>query len=322
MISEEFHHRAQEILSPYLGDRIPCASVFVGRLDLPDPPLEYQAGRRGLFDLASLTKALVTAPLVHNFFDYKKNLGDYTDDLPDRLACLNIENLLQHCSGLPWWSNFWINHAPFENHMSWQRRRIFVLKHLEEVFQQNPPAHPPRYSDVGYVLLGLALEKFLEQDLKNIFENFLLERGSFELMYHPPRDEALPTAYCPISDKRLFGEPHDENVRSMGGVSGHAGLFGTPLGVWKWLRFLCSHSNAFFKEGCLGWQQAKDFQSAATFGRSDTFGHLGFTGTSFWVCPSTLKAVVFLSNRVYSQRQSPWMTQVRQQISILAEEAL
>jgi CubicO group peptidase (beta-lactamase class C family) len=139
------------------------------------------------------------------------------------------------------------------------------------------------------------------------------------------KDRSVPTAYCPVRQRQLIGEVHDENAWAMGGFAGHAGLFGSGEGLTRFLRALWRHedSRQVFSENfaeaaspgdsLLGWRKGVD-ESARTFAEGRGCGQLGFTGTAFWVDPLTKSYAVVLTNRVISGRVSPAIKRFRAEV--------
>ena len=122
----------------------------------------------------------------------------------------------------------------------------------------------------------------------------------------------------------LSGVVHDENCRAVGGVAGHAGLFGTVEGVLE----LCNHlvrqlrgeethpaySNEKLRQlltrhGESTWMYGFDTpsikgSSSGMYFSDQSAGHLGFTGTSFWIDLARGISVVLLTNRVHPTREN------------------
>jgi CubicO group peptidase (beta-lactamase class C family) len=296
------------------------AYAAYGRLDDPGPRTVEQVGpdQRRIFDLASLTKALATVPLVFaQGLPFDQTVFDWAPTLRGRLkpelGRLTIRALLRHEAGLPAWRNFWVcrlGDGPVDR----VKRFEWILESLNRL---DPPL-PARqvYSDLGFLLLGLVLEA---RSGKPLAEQ--LERLEGELVYNPPlRTACIPTAYCPSRGRLLVGEVHDENCAALGGVAGHAGLFGSGEAVCSFLhryiggtpegrQLLTAQAAAVVlpppkdlsQDSLLGWRQGSG-PSTAVFGGGGAVGHPGFTGTSFWIDPVRRDYVVVLTNRILSGR--------------------
>lgn len=299
--------------------------------------------RRNIFDLASLTKALVTTPLIFNEIASQKVkledtvrkwlLGTSHGLTNTLLLDLRVYELLRHSSGLPSWRNFWVNRIT-------QKHELNKLEHIEAVLNRIHKLGDKSfvYSDVGFILLGYILERRSEKTLSQLFMSFLGENNlSFEDFSYveniKQKDLIIPTAYCGLRKKLVTGEVHDENCAALSGVSGHAGLFGSGPSLIKYLKklkdtdagkMLWEENSARIKpkeDPLCGWRQGSGL-SAHTFAGGESMGHLGFTGTAFWVDPKTEKYVVLLTNRVISGRMSPWMAQFRSQSLALLDNIL
>ncbi len=299
-----------------------------------------------IFDLASLTKALVTAPLVHRVLqdvklDKTALVQSWSTELslPSYLLELSTESLLGHVSGLPAWWNFWMGR--FDQSMD--SSRATALSHMQEVLKRIPLAEDPSdlYSDVGYILLGYALEVLKKQDLAQQFQS-LLElfqmpsntRLGFAPKLNGSSLQYIPTGYCRIRERRLRGEVHDENCAAFQGISGHAGLFGSGTALAGFLKSMYRHplGRSYLdaneavrlstqRESLLGLRRGNG-RSAELFAKAQGMGHLGFTGTAFWIEQKTGKYAIFLSNRVISGRVSSRITEIRRSVFQYLDECI
>ena len=312
------------------------AHVLAGRnIDQTWQTLEVMThpGLQASFDLASMTKALVTTPVVVNLLESLKlkiaaPLGEWSprvnDALP-HLASISTLALLQHRSGLPSWRNFWVNHlnvadtptllAERHSHMTTCLRRISV--DLSQKGQFN-------YSCVGFILLCLACEWAHNKRFDEIFDDFVrVKLGDVAppwdtLRFGKPGNQiahAVPTSFCQVRGRELVGEVHDENAAALGGISGNSGIFGTARQVFDFLRNLIATefggkllaANGKFldvsEDPLCGWRRGNG-PSAAGIYDGLAMGHTGFTGTVFWVEPCGRGLGIVLTNRVISGRTS------------------
>jgi len=142
---------------------------------------------------------------------------------------------------------------------------------------------------------------------------------------------AAPTEIDPWRQRHLRGEVHDENAAALGGVSGHAGLFGTATDlsrlaraylnggmldgqrVWadSTIRLFTAVQNPALSHRALGWETPSGTNSAGHRMSARAFGHTGFTGTSFWVDPQAGVYVILLTNRVNPTRERSGIGTVR-----------
>ena len=179
------------------------------------------------------------------------------------------------------------------------RLRAFVL-------QREWRRGPPVYSDINFILLGIAIERITD---KPLFD-WPLGPG---LSYGPPRGPAVATEHCTWRDRVLKGEVHDENAYALGGAAGHAGLFGTVGGVLDFAQGLLDGSGAsptmldairtpVHEHRTCGWERRFDGWHGGDACSPETIGHTGFTGTGLWVDFERGLAWTLLTNRVHPTR--------------------
>ncbi len=321
-----------------------------GSIDDEIPYFEYEhlPDGRSVFDLASLTKALVTTPLVFQVLGDKKwpmssVVGDWLSglnhSLDSRFLSVKIADLLAHKSGLPAWRNFWIcklGSVTGESLKLTSNRHQLMTEVLNRNVKDIGVVGKDVYSDVGFILLGYLIEVLGGQDQASVFREFAqnkLSSGDIELYYErdiPEPNKVVPTSWCALRGKELIGEVHDENCAALGGIAGHAGIFGSGRAIAKYLhRLLASQvGQSLLAENLkqrvlpvsqtpngslLGWRQGAD-QSALPFGQGAAIGHMGFTGVAFWLWPEKREYVMLLTNRVRSGRQSPGIAAMRREI--------
>ena len=312
---EEAAARAFEIVTPFLGERgIPCASLglvtaagqravcFAGHAALA-PEAELLT-RAHWFDLASLTKAIATTPMILALADQGRiDLDDFlTTAIPDLRQYdevgalerrLTFGDCLAHRTHLP---------AVFPIYTYGDdpgRLKAFVLQH-------EWPEGPSVYSDINFLVLGIAIERLTGASLRD----WILASG---LAYGPPPGAAVATEHCRWRGRVMRGEVHDENAFALGGATGHAGLFGTVDGVLDFAQGLLDGSGASAfaldairtpqsEERTLGWERHyRGWQGGEACSES-TIGHTGFTGTGLWIDFDRGLAWTLLTNRVHPTR--------------------
>jgi CubicO group peptidase (beta-lactamase class C family) len=283
-----------------------------------------------VFDLASLTKVLATTLLVMR--EVERGTLALDDDIGEHLPRwrgavrerVTVADLLAHCSGLP-------GHLPlFREH--WGRNAF------ERTIATTPFEYPPRtrsrYSDLGFMLLGFMLDRS-NTPLDDRFEALKAQIGSVhDLQFHPPdiwRRRMAPTHVDPWRGRLLIGEVDDENAWALGGVAGHAGLFGSAAAVGDFARhvlqvldgrtgafrtdtlrtFVQRRSDIPGSSRALGWDTMLPTSSCGTRMSARSFGHTGFTGTSLWIDPAAGIYIVLLTNRVYPDRANDTIARVR-----------
>jgi CubicO group peptidase (beta-lactamase class C family) len=180
-----------------------------------------------------------------------------------------------------------------------ERLRAFVL-------QREWRHGPPVYSDINFILLGIAVERITGAPLSA----WPLGPG---LGYGPPPGPAVSTELCPWRGRVLRGEVHDENAAALGGEAGHAGLFGTVAGILGFARGLLDGSGAspamieairtpVRGDRTCGWERRFAGWHGGDSCSAGTIGHTGFTGTGLWVDFDRGLAWTLLTNRVHPSR--------------------
>ena len=273
-----------------------------------------------IFDVASLTKVLATAPAVMQLYQQGRfRLNDpVAQYLPEFAANgkqdITIRQLLTHYSGLP---------ADLSLADPWEGKQ----EGFRRAFNSTPIAAPGaqfRYSDINFITLGALVEKISGLTLDQYQQRYLAQPLGVQMRFLPPaswRDRIAPTQYD--HGVLLRGVVHDPTARRMGGVAGDAGLFSTAgdiaIYAQNLLDALAGRPSHFPLQQItlekmttpgqpatgtalrgLGW----DIESPFSSNRGElfpvgSFGHTGFTGTSIWMDPGTNTYVIFLSNAVY-----------------------
>ena len=312
-----------------------------------------------IYDLASLTKPLVTGLLCARRIE----AGELTLDsavahyLPefDRTdkQAITIRELLTHCSGLPAWRPLYILAAGERD------RAAGAIASLELECQ---PGSCVIYSDLGFIALGLLLERITGHPLAELAQAEIIQAlGLTHTFFNP--EAAMQTgiaacetgnAYeretCATSESGdyanwreglIWGEVHDGNAYFLGGAAGHAGLFSTTADTLTLARqFIAGQSELLKPETCelfrtnmtkglqearsLGWQLAETpLSTAGPDLPGDSFGHNGFTGTSCWIDPNSERVFLLLTNRTHA-RPFPFtnINSVRRRFHSLAAAAL
>lgn len=264
------------------------------------------------FDLASLTKVLVTLPEVLALVEagrvslhdqVKEHLPDAGWMLGERsLGTVRVWQLLAHVSGLPAWTHLYTHPAARET----------LLARVLQTPLEGTPGGVAVYSDLGFMVLGALVERVTGERL----DTLAARRGW--VTYHPD-GPAVATERCPWRGRLLVGEVHDENACALGGVSGHAGAFGRLSDVVRaaqgWLggafspamREVMTRRWSLDADGVprgLGWVLAHPGCSGGDLASAAAYGHTGFTGTSLWVEPERGYGIVLLTNRVHPTRHT------------------
>lgn len=191
------------------------------------------------------------------------------------------------------------------------------------------------YSDINFLILGKVIEKITGMPLAEYVEkNFYKPLGMTNTMFTPPlsrKDQCVTEEYDSVAGQYIQGYVHDENSRSLGGAVGHAGLFSTASdlgeliqmmqngGVYDGRRYLKDSVIALFTRKqsdlstrALGWDtKSPRYSSAGTLFSPNSWGHLGYTGTSIWVDPARNLFAILLTNRVCPTRKDHKIWRVR-----------
>lgn len=293
------------------------------------------------FDLASLTKPLATALLAalaehRGAIDLGAPVGTWLPELAGSpWAAATLLDLGAHRAGLPAWRPLYLAGSSREAYLA--------------AIAREPLAVPPGttlYSDLGYILLGIAVERALGRPLDVLFDiRIAATLGLARAGYAGTSDrfaDAAPTECGNLFEQGLAGEPgaghpfrtevirgvvHDANAWGLDGVAGHAGLFATADGVAA----IASHvldsparrrmlePVAGAGSRSFGFTFAPLTDSVRGVLEDDAVGHFGFTGTSVWIEPRASRIYVLLTNRVHPAVPRADFSRVRQTFHRVAQ---
>ena len=316
----------------------PCAAIEVGGSG--GPVWSHAAGTLSyadaeaatldtVFDLASLTKVVATTTVLMRLVD--SGAVTLADRVGGRLAdwrgsdreTVTIADLLEHAGGLTAHLPFFRDHRGRDDY----QHAICTLP------LECPPRSRSVYSDLGFMLLAFIAADAGGAGLDQQFDEVAGRLGIGDLRYRPPaawRSRTAPTEVDPWRGRLLRGEVHDENGWALGGVAGHAGLFGTAPAVGRFARAVLEtlqgrprlarpetfdrfvrRSRVAGSSRALGWDTMLVTSSCGRSLSPAAFGHTGFTGTSLWVDPAQDLYVVLLTNRVHPTRTNEAILAVR-----------
>lgn len=295
-------------------------------------PETIQVTENTIFDLASLTKPLATAPLAmiareEGSLHFDMTLGDYFSAINPVAARIPIQMLLLHTSGLPA-----IPALQTEFPEALKFSRELACQKLFRLMPDPVLSGQVLYSCTNYIFLGLILEQLYGMSLGQLFklkiaEKLDLQKSGFAAGIRQngepiPFENAAATEYCGWRRRRIRGQVHDESSFCLGGQGGNAGLFSTlddaaTLGSI----FLQSGKKKLFSETSrilMTREQTQNCKERRAFGfrlhdnntadgllwPRDSFGHTGFTGTSIFFEPHRELMVVILTNRVFYGRDT------------------
>ena len=324
---------------------------------------DVMVARDTVYDLASLTKVLCTTSLVAIALGRGRMALDDTVPAPFDRGCpgARLVDLLEHCSGLEAHREYFVDVRPGDRET------------LLRLVADTPSAYPLRetavYSDLGFIILGAWLERVFDASLDEAFdrevagplgvggqwvdalrfrpiEDSLIDEQTarriaptevYDPSLHPEGTPSWFSVRATDTRRCAHGEVHDDNAFVMGGVAGHAGLFGTAQAVLElsrgWLEGRLAALDSALRGRIwrksavaastrrLGWDGQSIDGSGSTGGAlsGGAVGHTGYTGTSLWVDPAGEGSIyVLLSNRVHPTRLDDRIKQVRRDFHRIA----
>lgn len=305
-------------------------------------PQSPEITSESIFDLASVSKVVATTSMA--MILYQRGLLDLEAPVvavvPEfgrndpRCRDVSFRMLLAHSSGLPAYEKLFLR-APTRD------------KLLDAVFSTALEAEPgtrAEYSDIGFILLGVALERIADEPLDLFCQREVF--GPLAMIHTTFNPSAAWRSVIPPSvDDQTFrkrviqGEVQDENASIMGGVAGHAGVFasvgdvaifasailkgGLPIVRPETLAVFTKRES--FPSGtsrALGWDTPSAPSQSGKYFSKNSFGHLGYTGTSLWIDPDRQISVTLLTHRTWPDYSNQAIKQVRPQFHDAVLEAL
>jgi CubicO group peptidase (beta-lactamase class C family) len=284
-----------------------------------------------LFDLASLTKPIITATSIMILVDRDLiKLNDAASKFIEELLNTNrknitIKELLTHTSGLPDWRALYLNGHTYNK----------ILNEVINTELQYKPGSIYIYSDLGYILLGEVIRRTTSMELHEFgYTNILQPLNMENSLFNPDnlhKNRCAATEFSVLRDGVVKGEVHDNNAYYMGGVSGHAGLFSTAKdlfylcqmflnkGIFNNVKILSSGAVETMTKNAiksLGYESLGFFIKGNSSSKNyllseNAFGHTGFTGTCFWIDPNLELIIILLTNRVHPTRNNNYHIALR-----------
>jgi serine-type D-Ala-D-Ala carboxypeptidase len=345
--------RAFEILQKAIaGHAFPAASIAVtyrGKLVVSRAFGRFAFGvdsqevtPTNIFDLASVSKVVATTSMA--MLLYQRGLLDLdtpvTVIVPEFIADdprrqeVTLRMLLAHSSGLPAYEKLFLR----------CNSRDALLSAAFTVPLTNEPCAKVEYSDIGFIILGVALERLADEHLDRFCQREIFgPLGMSRTAFTPPaawRSCVVPTADDQSFRHRIIqGEVQDENASVMGGVAGHAGVFSTSEDLATFANIMLGGGPPIFRSEtldlftrrelsppntsrALGWDTPSAPSQSGRYLSSRAFGHLGYTGTSLWIDPEQQLSVALLTNRTWPDCSNQAIKQVRPQLHDAVVEAL
>jgi CubicO group peptidase (beta-lactamase class C family) len=284
-----------------------------------------------IFDIASLTKVGATTSMAMLLHDRGQlDIDSYViGTLPEfalgdeRREEVTFRMLLAHTSGLPAWVPLYKK----------AKNKANMLQAAAEVPFASNPGSRAEYSDVGFILLGEALEQLSGSPLESFCELDIFKRLEMtSTRFNPDKKskaQTVPSANGQeIRNRVIQGEVHDENAFMMGGIAGHAGLFSTAADLAKFAHCLLSGGSPLFKpetvelftrrqespagtSRALGWDTPSKPSQSGQYFFPGSYGHLGYTGTSLWMDPERELSVTLLTNRTWPDSKNQAIKELR-----------
>jgi serine-type D-Ala-D-Ala carboxypeptidase len=335
---------------------------------------DFEVRPSTLFDLGSVTKVVATTTMA--MLLYQRGLLDLdapasaivpeflSDAKKDpRRHDVTLRMLLAHSSGLP------------------AHEKLFLKTHnraelLHAAFTTRLSANPAtraEYSDIGFIILGIALERLADESLdrfcrREIFAPLAMASTTFNppteirSTIPPTADERegtcgadtlvreMPSPQPPSSGSQhssrgtfrnriIQGEVYDENASVLGGVAPHAGLFSTAADLARFAHAMLNAGRPILRpetvvlftrresaplgtSRALGWDKPSTSSQSGKYLSPQSFGHLGYTGTSLWIDPSRQLSITLLTNRTWPDCSNQAIKQIRPRFHDAVVEAL
>ena len=302
-----------------------------------------------IFDIASLTKVVATTTAAmclirDNVLSLEESIRNVIPEFPrDNVTFLHI---LTHSAGFPGWLPLYEDvqaqaDQEGDTFIGSEAARQLIIEKICQTPLMNEPGMQYTYSDLGFILLGCAIERIADMPLESYCDKYIFAPLGMSTTFFRRYDTSLrageyaATERCEWRRRILYGEVHDENAYALGGVAGHAGMFSTLDDIRVFMNILrrCYEGTTDFlpqplvqqfftrqylpKEStrALGWDTPSPHDSTAGELLSPTsVGHTGFTGTSIWLDLSRTLLIVLFSNRVHPSRNNQTFLKMRPKI--------
>jgi CubicO group peptidase (beta-lactamase class C family) len=294
-----------------------------------------------IFDLASLTKVIATTTAAALLYER----GQLDLDAPvagilpeflagdPRRAEVTPRMLLSHSSGLP-------AYAPL---YETAQTRDALLHAAMTLPLDAEPGTREEYSDIGFIVLGAALERIADESLDRFCQREIFgPLGMAQTLFRPSTMQAVlipPTADARCFRKRLIqGEVHDDNAGVLDGVAGHAGLFASAGDVATFAHCMLNGGRPILRRDtielftrrstlpgfsrALGWDTPSNPSQSGRYFSDRSFGHLGYTGTSLWIDPERNLSITLLTNRTWPDSASQTIKEIRPRVHDAIVEVL
>ena len=305
-------------------------------------PASPQASADTLFDLASLTKVMATSPMAMVL--YERGLldlempvisvvGEFAGEDPRRDE-VTLRMLLAHSSGLPSYEKLFLR--------AHSRDALLEAAYTTELI--NDPGSHAEYSDIGFIILGVALERLADESLDRFCQREIFgPLGLTQTTFNPAPE--IRASIPPTADDQTFrhriiqGEVQDENASVVGGVAAHAGLFASAQDVAQFAGAMQPGSSSLLRpetlrlfttreisppgtSRALGWDTPSSPSQSGKYFSLHSYGHLGYTGTSLWIDPGRELSITLLTNRTWPDCKNQAIKQIRPRFHDAVMQAL
>jgi len=298
-----------------------------------------------LFDLASLTKVVATTGMAMLLYErgllelearvaaiVPEFVSDAEADARRRDVTLRM--LLAHSSGLPAYEKLFLKN----------RTRDELLHAAFTMPLAADPGTRAAYSDIGFIILGVALERLADESLDRFCQREIFAPLAMtDTTFNPPlamRSQIPPTQNDQSFRHRIIqGEVQDENASVLGGVAPHAGLFSTAGDIARFAHAMLSATGPILRPETialftrresaplgtsrgLGWDTPSGISQSGKYFSTQSFGHLGYTGTSLWIDPARELSITLFTNRTWPDCSNWAIKQIRPRFHDAVVEAL
>jgi len=298
-----------------------------------------------IFDLGSVSKVVATTTMA--MLLYERGLLDLDAPLPaivpefirdaandSRRREITVRMVLAHSSGLPAHEKLFLK----------ARTRVELLEAALNTPLTAAPGDRAEYSDIGFIILGIALERVADEALDRFCQREVFAPLAMAATAFTPPTEIRRHIPPTVDDKQfrgriIQGEVQDENASVLGGVAPQAGVFSSAADIAKFANTMLSGGHPILRpetialftrreaapagtSRTLGWDTPSAPSQSGKYFSPQSFGHLGYTGTSLWIDPARQLSITLLTNRTWPDCSNHAIKQVRPKFHDAAIEAL
>jgi len=298
-----------------------------------------------IFDLGSVSKVVATTTMA--MLLYERGLLDLDAPLPaivpefirdaandSRRREITVRMVLAHSSGLPAHEKLFLK----------ARTRVELLEAALNTPLTAAPGDRAEYSDIGFMILGIALERVADEALDRFCQREVFAPLAMAATAFTPPTEIRRHIPPTVDDKQfrgriIQGEVQDENASVLGGVAPQAGVFSSAADIAKFANTMLSGGHPILRpetialftrreaapagtSRTLGWDTPSAPSQSGKYFSPQSFGHLGYTGTSLWIDPARQLSITLLTNRTWPDCSNHAIKQVRPKFHDAAIEAL